>query len=319
MWRREARLPRGPERPTLEDIEGLNRLFSNAFTDRYRRDGMPGVRVPHLNPAVWRFALESAGAGAMVWRDRGGDLVAFNLAHRSGVEGWMGPLAVRPDRQGEGLGKAIVEAGIAWLKAEGAAVIGLETMPRTIDNVGFYSRLGFRPGPLTVSLTHAADEGRAPGCTPLSAASDREAVLAECQALLAEVAPGVSFERELRLTTALGLGDTTLHRAGRKLDAFAIWHGAPLAEGRPPEELRVLKLVAKGVPEALEVLAGVGRAAAASEPVARVTVRCQSVYAALYGALTDAGWQVQWTDLRMTLAGHEERPAAGIVLSNWEI
>jgi hypothetical protein len=29
---------------------------------------------------------------------------------------------------------------------------------------------------------------------------------------------------------------------------------------------------------------------------------------------------VHWTDLRMTLAGHPERPpAAGVVLSNWEV
>lgn len=318
MWRRDARPPRGPERPTVEDIEGLNRLFSNAFTDRYRRDGMPGVRVPHLNPAVWRFALESAGAGAMVWRDRGGDLVAFNLAHRSGVEGWMGPLAVRPDRQGEGLGKAIVEAGIAWLKAEGAQVIGLETMPRTIENVGFYSRLGFRPGPLTVSLTGPAEGPAGADCAPLSAAPDRAAALAECDALLADVSPGMTFARELRCTAELDLGDTTLLRRRGRIVAYALWHGAPLAEGRPREELRVLKLVARGVPEAVAVLAGVGKAAGEAR-VGRVTVRCQSAYGELYGALTAAGWQVQWTDLRMTLAGYEERPAAGVVLSNWEI
>ena len=33
----------------------------------------------------------------MVWRDDEGALVAFNIAHQSGTEGWMGPLAVRTD------------------------------------------------------------------------------------------------------------------------------------------------------------------------------------------------------------------------------
>ena len=61
MWRRERAI-RGPERPTVVDIDPLNKIFSHAFTDRYRRDGMPGVRVPHLNDQVWRFALESAAA-----------------------------------------------------------------------------------------------------------------------------------------------------------------------------------------------------------------------------------------------------------------
>src|SRR2546426_8358803 len=50
-----------------------------------------GVRVPHLNPLVWRYALLDAGDGAMVWRDESGHVAAFNIAHRSGTEGWMGP------------------------------------------------------------------------------------------------------------------------------------------------------------------------------------------------------------------------------------
>jgi len=318
MWRREPRTPEGPFRPGVEDIEALNRLFSNAFTDRYRRDGMHGVRVPHLNPTVWRFALATAGEGAMAWRDRGGEIVAFNLAHRSGVEGWMGPLAVRPDRQGHGLGKAVVQAGIAWLRAEGARTIGLETMPRTLENIGFYGRLGFYPGPLTVSLSQ---DDHAPGgepCARLSMAPRLADALGDCEALLGAVAPGITFDRELRLTADLALGDATLHHRGGRLAAFALWHAASLAESRAREELRVLKLVARDLPAAMTVLGGVAQAAEA-EGVARVTVRCQARYPEFYIALVEAGWQVHWTDLRMTLAGHEEPPTNGILLSNWEI
>src|SRR2546427_12614655 len=98
----------GPERALERDIESLNRVFADAFTDRYRRDGLVGVRVPHLNPQVWRYALLDAGEGAMVWRDEAREVAAFNVTHRSGAEGGMGPLAVRPDRQGGGSGKVIV-------------------------------------------------------------------------------------------------------------------------------------------------------------------------------------------------------------------
>ena len=145
---------RGPEQATVRDIESLNRVFAEAFTDRYSRDGLVGVRVPQLNHLVWRYALEDAGDGSMVWRDAEGHLVAFNMVHRSGTEGWMGPLAVRPDRQGEGLGSDMVRTGIDWLRAQGATTIGLETMPRTVDNIGFYSRIGLVPGHLTVTLVH---------------------------------------------------------------------------------------------------------------------------------------------------------------------
>ena len=74
-----------------------------------------------LNPLVWRYAIEDAGDGAMIWRDADGQLVAFNMVHQSGIEGWMGPLAVRPDRQGEGLGSTMVRTGIDWLQGAGRA------------------------------------------------------------------------------------------------------------------------------------------------------------------------------------------------------
>jgi hypothetical protein len=40
----------------------------------------------------------------------------------------------------------------------------------------------------------------------------------------------------------------------------------------------------------------------------------------MYRTLVGAGARVRWTDLRMSLAGYEERAVeSGIVLSNWEI
>src|SRR2546423_12493252 len=115
----------GPFLPRLDDIGELNQVFSDSFTERYRRDGMVGVRVPFLNPAIWRYAIEDAAEGAMLWRDDRGNIAAFNMVHRSGTEGWMGPLAVRTEHQGAGAGKEIVTRGIEWLKSTGAVVIGL--------------------------------------------------------------------------------------------------------------------------------------------------------------------------------------------------
>ncbi len=320
MWRPDRSL-RGPDRPTLRDIDPLNRVFSEAFTDRYSRDGLVGVRVPQLNPLVWRYAIEDAGDGAMVWRDAEGHLVAFNMVHRSGTEGWMGPLAVRPDRQGEGLGSAMVRAGIEWLRGQGAATIGLETMPRTVDNIGFYSRLGLVPSHLTVTLVHEVP--RRPviaGGEHLSAAgAELPAVLEECRRLTGSLAPGVDFTRELALTRELAIGDTALIREGSTLVGFALWHAAPLAAGRPRDELRVLKLVARDAPAFDRVLDALP-AAASAERVARVAVRCQTEFVTAYQRLVGRGYRVHWTDLRMLLPGHPPRGAGpGVVMSNWEI
>jgi GNAT superfamily N-acetyltransferase len=320
MWRPDRSL-RGPDRPTVRDIDPLNRVFAESFTDRYSRDGLVGVRVPQLNPLVWRYAIEDAGDGAMVWRDGDGHMVAFNMVHRSGTEGWMGPLAVRPDRQGQGLGSLMVRTGIEWLRSQGATTIGLETMPRTVDNIGFYSRLGLVPAHLTVTLIH--DVPRRPtigGGELLSGAAGRaDACLAECRDLTGALAPGVDFTRELALTRELAIGDTTLVRDGNTLVGFALWHSTPLAAGRPKDELRVLKLVARDGTAFDRVLDALP-AAAAAERVGRVALRCQTEFVPAYQRLVGRGYRVHWTDLRMLLPGHPPRVAGDpVVMSNWEI
>lgn len=312
----------GPERPHARDIDALNRVFAESFTDRYRRDGMTGVRVPHLNPAIWRYALEDAGDGAMIWRDGEGDLCAFNMVHLSGREGWMGPLAVRPDHQGAGLGKEMLTAGVRWLAERDARTIGLETMPRTVENIGFYSRLGFVPGPLTVSLVR--DLPRRPVLQPeylAALGNQRQDRLRACAALTDRLLPGADYTRELVATAELRIGDTLLVRdADGQLAGFALFHVAPLAAGRPQEELRVLKLVAADL-DTFERVVTAAEAAALALDIRRITFRAQTAAGGAYLRLVQLGYRAHWTDLRMTLAGYEEPPPRGgaVVWSNWEI
>jgi ribosomal protein S18 acetylase RimI-like enzyme len=310
---------RGPEPAAIDEIDQINRIFSEAFTDRYQRDGLTGVRVPLLNPAIWRFAIADAADGAVVWRDRVGGIVAFNMIHRSGTEGWMGPLAVRPDHQGEGLGGVIVREGIRRLEAAGARVIGLETMPRTVENIGFYSRLGFRPGHLTVSLTRELEDASVSAGALLSRA-DRAAGVASCRALTEWCSPGTDYTRDIELTLEHELGDVTMLTDEGTVTGFALWQVAPLALGRPREEVRVLKLVARDVGVMRRLVQAV-ECAGRNAKARRVSIRCQTVFREAYGALLAEGYAVHWTDLRMTLEGKEEvHPRGdGVVFSNWEI
>lgn len=321
MPRRDQGLT-GPETATAADIPAINALFSEAFTERYHRDGLSGVRVPLLNPGVWRYAIEDAGEGALVWRDAEGELAAFTIAHHSGVEGWMGPLAVRSGLQGHGLGATIVRAGIDRLRARGVRVIGLETMPRTVDNIGFYSRIGFEPGHLTIALTRAARRGDDPvrAVRLERQGPGRARQLGACRTLTDRLAPGVDFTREIELTDSLELGGTTLLPEGPEVRGFAVWHSVPLASGRAAEEVRVLKLVAANLATLEDLLAGLA-AEAASLGLDRVTVRAQSAFGDAYRLMVQAGFRVQWTDLRMTLTGYPEVAVAegAVVFSNWEI
>jgi GNAT superfamily N-acetyltransferase len=310
----------GPHAARLDEIDELNQVFSEAFTERYRRDGMVGVRVPFLNPAVWRYAIRDAADGAMVWRGDRGDIVAFNIVHRSGIEGWMGPIAVRSEHQGAGAGKEIVRRGTDWLKVHGAEVIGLETMPRTMDNIGFYSAMGFLPGRLT--LTTTVDASYADRPAPLFgrlASRDKDDVLVRCAELVASLLPGYDHSREIQLTDELALGDTLLLYRRDELVGFALCHTAPLVEGRAREDLRVLKLALADL-SAFDDMVRMLSDLARRSGTRRVSIRVQGEYGDAYQRLIALRGRVRWSDLRMTLAGHEERRAErGLVLSNWEI
>jgi len=329
-WR-TGQKPDGPYEVRLGDVPALNRVFSESFTERYRRDGLVGVRVPSLNPAIWHYAIEDAAGGAMLWRDDRDEIVAFNVVHCSGREGWMGPLAVRPDAQATGVGTRIVRAGVDWLTVRQASPIGLETMPRTMDNIGFYSRIGFLPNRLTITMTVDALHGdHPPTLLGRMAPRERDDVLAECRALLDGLLPGYDFTREILLTTELGLGDTLLFRERGELVGFGLCHTMPLVEGRIREETRVLKLVlARGthLGAAVTALADFAR----RQGTRRAAFRVQTDYVEAYRSLVAFGAQVRWTDLRMTLDGHPERLPGhgegddlpererGLVWSNWEI
>ncbi|MBX6332016.1 MAG: GNAT family N-acetyltransferase [Gemmatimonadaceae bacterium] len=318
-WRTSQR-PEGPFQARVEDIPGLNHVFSDSFTERYRRDGLVGVRVPFLNPTIWRYAIEDADGGALLWRNEREEIVAFNIVHCSGREGWMGPLAVRPEAQGIGVGKEIVRAGIAWLEGANASTIGLETMPRTMDNIGFYSALGFVPGRLTVTVTLDAAHGEHP---PMLygrlSARDKRDVLGECRALLGTLLDGYDFSREITLTDELGLGDTVLFREAGRLTGYALCHTAPLVEGRAREETRVLKLVVARQTDFAAAVLGLADFARRNG-TRRVAFRAQTEYLDAYRTLITLGGRVRWTDLRMTLDAYPEPAAHGsVVWSNWEI
>ena len=65
--------------------------------------------------------------------------VTINGAH----EGWfgLGPVAVLPARQGHGIGRALIEAGLARVRALGGAGCVL------VGDAAFYRRFGFRADP----------------------------------------------------------------------------------------------------------------------------------------------------------------------------
>jgi hypothetical protein len=189
-----------------------------------------------------------------------------------------------------------------------------------MDNIGFYSGLGFIPGRLTITLTlDATTAERAPTLLSRVPRTEKAGVLAECHALVTGLVSGYDFTRELVLTEQLGLGDTVIVRAAGRIRGFALCHSVPLVEGRAREEMRVLKLVVERE-EHLSAMVQILTDFARRSGARRAAFRVQTDYLAAYRLLVRMGARVRWTDLRMTIDEYpERRPESGIVWSNWEI
>jgi ribosomal protein S18 acetylase RimI-like enzyme len=79
-----------------------------------------------------------------------GRMAATAMAGHDGHRGWLYYVAVAPDLQSTGLGRAAVVAAEAWLVARGARKIQLMVRTASTDVLGFYGRLGYTDQECTV-------------------------------------------------------------------------------------------------------------------------------------------------------------------------
>lgn len=121
------------ERPG--DEAAIHRVTEAAFTDHPHSEGTEPAIVDALRAdGDLVLSLVTEADGELVGH------VAFSCAILSGGEqGWfaLGPISVSPEHQGRGVGRALVETGVAHLKAKGAQGVVLLGDPQ------LYSRFGF--------------------------------------------------------------------------------------------------------------------------------------------------------------------------------
>ena len=99
-----------------------------------------GLTVPYNDPAAdFRFALGKPNSDVLVTDDLSGSVMVGHDGHR----GWIYYLAVRPDRQRQGLGRVLVTAAEQWLSQRGVAKLNLMVREHNHAVAAFYQKLGF--------------------------------------------------------------------------------------------------------------------------------------------------------------------------------
>lgn len=99
-----------------------------------------------------RGYMEKSNNSSIVY-EMDNKVVGYNFIHIWGDFAWFGPLGVDPEYQSKGIGKELISHTIKVLKEEyKVSTIGLNTMPESTYNVGFYMGLGFTPLKLSLNF-----------------------------------------------------------------------------------------------------------------------------------------------------------------------
>lgn len=125
------------ERP--QDIEAISRLTEAAFKNEVHSSHTEHFIVNALR----RTGQLSISLVAAEHDEILGHVAISPVSISSGVTGWygLGPISVRPDRQGKGIGSALMKAALQQLRQQGAAGCVV------LGDPAYYGRFGFKAHP----------------------------------------------------------------------------------------------------------------------------------------------------------------------------
>ncbi|MBG6084390.1 GNAT family N-acetyltransferase [Zhihengliuella flava] len=124
-----------------QDTDAIRALIEEAFVPVEHSDGSEPRIVDQLRrDGDLTLSLVADDGGTIV-----GHIAFSPVSAGRAMTGWfgLGPVSVAPHRQGEGIGRALIEAGLAALRERGAAGCAL------LGDPALYSRFGFASGALT--------------------------------------------------------------------------------------------------------------------------------------------------------------------------
>lgn len=141
-----------------KDVEAAMQIDQLAFSNLQEKlSGQPS-HLAVREREFFEFWRHADPLGALV-AERDGKIIGINFNHARGRSGWFGPLAVLPEDQSAGAGKALLLAGIEYLRNANCRMIGLDTYPHNPVAVSMYLKQGFEIVGSTVQLRHClADE-----------------------------------------------------------------------------------------------------------------------------------------------------------------
>jgi len=95
----------------------------------------------------FRFAMVGPNSVVLVAEGSGGLIGGSVMVGHDGHRGWLYYAASAPDQRGEGIGRAMIEAGEQWLRDRNVPKVQLMIRDTNTAVVPFYERLGYEDAP----------------------------------------------------------------------------------------------------------------------------------------------------------------------------
>ena len=125
-------------RPLVDgDVESVVRLWETCGLTRPWNDPRKDIGFARGKPS-----------SAIILGVVGIDVVSSIMVGHDGHRGSIYYVAVAPDRQRRGIGRATVAAGERWLKAQGVWKVNLLVREDNAEARGFYQQLGYDLNPV---------------------------------------------------------------------------------------------------------------------------------------------------------------------------
>ncbi len=295
------------------DINRVNMLLQKSFTQARIDNGFRQTHVPMCRVDFLEMYHASCPDGCFMI-ENAGQLLAASFCHLWGKTGWIGPLAVHPDKQLLGIGKQMLSTCVRFLQRSGCSIIGLEVNPYSARNLGFYSKQGFVPANISVDMLYRISPGTSSEMDPnhkiifysTCKENERKVFLKHVTSLCRIVNPLVDYSVLVKSTFEFKYGDSILVLRHGVPIAYSTLHYLPSSSEEKKSIMRLVAFVAHPRTPAdyfklfIRDLVFIARQVSLKHILVRAPMENRRVFF----ALLKHGFRVLHTDLRMTLEDH---------------
>jgi hypothetical protein len=154
-------------------------------------------------------------------------VVGCVFCHRWGETGWLGPMVVDNAYQGRGIGRSLLNLATEYMVETECSVIGLETMPQTVGNVGLYLRNGYYPENLRIRLGKeikpdpVSEQDSLIYCLDFSEAAP---FFKDIRRISQEVDSMIDYSQEVKATYDFELGRCFFWKEYGEIQGFLLYH-----------------------------------------------------------------------------------------------